>query len=254
MGASFDPDRIAAMRAELERSARAASGSSAAPGSSAPSAFRPPASTSSGTPGRAGALKLLWQRAIALTLGFVAVLYSVEGVDTLAHHDLDGAGVKPRSTAGLEGIVFAPLLHASWTHLIGNTLPVIVLGMLTLLSGIGRGLAATAIIWIVAGAGTWLTGGSGTVHLGASVLVFGWLTYILCRGLFTRTWWQLLLGAVVGVLYGSVLWGVLPGQPGISWQGHLFGAVGGVLAGWVLSGNERRHRRGESAGPLASSR
>ncbi len=251
MGPSFDPDRIAALRAELQKSAGTPAGSVPS-GSQFPSPRPAPAAPAS-EPGRTAALKLLWQRAIAMTLTFVALLYAVEGVDTVSHHDLDGAGVRPRTAEGLEGIVFAPVLHANWAHLIGNTLPVIVLGLLTLLTGIGRGLAATAIVWVVAGVGTWLTGASGSVHIGASVLVFGWLTYLISRGLFTRNLWQILVGVVVGLLYGSILWGVLPGQTGISWQGHLFGALGGLLAGWVLSSNERRHRRGESAGRLASS-
>ena len=251
MGPSFDPDRIAALRAELQRSAGTPAGS-VPPGPQSPSP-RPAPATPASESGRTAALKLLWQRAIAMTLSFVALLYAVEGVDTVSNHDLDGAGVRPRTAAGLEGIVFAPVLHANWAHLIGNTLPVIVLGLLTLLTGIGRGLAATAIVWVVAGIGTWLTGASGSVHIGASVLVFGWLTYLISRGLFTRNLWQILVGVVVGLLYGSILWGVLPGQSGISWQGHLFGALGGLLAGWVLSSNERRHRRGESAGRLASS-
>jgi len=251
MGPSFDPDRIAALRAELQKSAGTPAGSVPS-GSQFPSPRPAPAAPAS-EPGRTAALKLLWQRAIAMTLTFVALLYAVEGVDTVSHHDLDGAGVRPRTAEGLEGIVFAPVLHANWAHLLGNTLPVIVLGLLTLLTGIGRGLTATAIVWVVAGVGTWLTGASGSVHIGASVLVFGWLTYLISRGLFTRNLWQILVGVVVGLLYGSILWGVLPGQTGISWQGHLFGALGGLLAGWVLSSNERRHRRGESAGRLASS-
>ncbi|WP_232236103.1 rhomboid family intramembrane serine protease [Nocardia sp. BMG51109] len=229
MGSSFDPDRIAALRG--------GPGKSPAP-----------------RPGSSPALKLLWQRAIGLTLGFVALLYAIEGIDTLSGDRLQSEGVRPRSADGLIGIAFGPLLHGDWAHLMGNTVPVIVLGLLTLLTGIGRGLAATAIVWVVGEAGTWLTGEPGSVHVGASVLVFGWLTYLISRGFFARNVWQILIGLVVGLLYGSILWGVLPGQPGISWQGHLFGAVGGLIAGWVLSGDERRRRRGDSVGRSASPR
>ena len=87
----------------------------------------------------------------------------------------------------------------------------------------------------MAGLGTWLVAGAGTSHIGASGLVFGWLTYLVVRGFFARRPGQIVLGIVLFVMYGSVLWGVLPGQPGISWQGHLFGAVGGVLAARVTA-------------------
>jgi membrane associated rhomboid family serine protease len=246
IGSSFDPDRIAALRAQLGNPV----------GTTPPSAPLPrvPAPSPAEKPGNFAAIKQLWVRAGIMIAGFVGLLYGIEGVDTLDNHQLDRAGIEPRIADGLWGILWAPVLHAGWPHLIGNTLPVLVLGFLALLAGIGRGLAATAIIWVVAGIGTWLTGASGSVHLGASVLVFGWLTFLISRGWFARNITQIIVGLVVLAIYGSVLWGVLPGQPGISWQGHLFGAMGGVLAGWVLSGDERRHRRGDRAGVSASPR
>ncbi|WP_432421124.1 rhomboid family intramembrane serine protease [Nocardia cyriacigeorgica] len=194
-------------------------------------------------PGGFTGAREVWARAAVIVLGFVVALYLIEGFDAVSSIDLDQAGIEPRQLDGLTGILYAPLLHGGWAHLIGNTLPVLVLGFLALVSGIGRGLAATAIIWVVAGVGTWLTGGSGTVHLGASALVFGWLTFIILRGWFGRQIGQIVIGLIVLAIYGSLLWGVLPGQPGISWQGHLFGAVGGVLAAWMLSGDERSRRR-----------
>ncbi|WP_227998833.1 rhomboid family protein [Nocardia australiensis] len=248
IGSPFDPDRIAALRAQLGNPV----------GTTPPSV--PPGPTPPGAPSPAkrsdnlGAVKQLWMRAGILIAGFVALLYGIEGVDTVSDHDLDRAGIEPRQADGLWGILWAPVLHANWEHLIGNTVPVLVLGFMALLAGIGRGLAATAIIWVVAGLGTWLTGASGSVHLGASSLVFGWLTFLISRGWFARNITQIVIGLVVLAVYGSLLWGVLPGQAGISWQGHLFGAVGGVLAGWVLSGDERRNRRENRAGISASPR
>ena len=97
------------------------------------------------------------------------------------------------------------------------------------------------MIWVVGGLGTWLIAPEHTVHIGASVIVFGWLTYLILRGIFARSEVQIALGAVVLVLYGGALLGVLPGQPGVSWQGHLFGAIGGGLAAWWLAPDQRRH-------------
>ncbi|HXH77227.1 rhomboid family intramembrane serine protease [Nocardioides sp.] len=175
-----------------------------------------------------------WRIAAIWSAGFVAVLWVSEIIDTVLGNRLDVEGIRPNSPEGLSGILVAPLLHAGFGHLMANTLPLLVLGFLVLLAGLRQWLAVTAIVWVVGGVGTWLTGGEGTVHLGASGLVFGWLTYLLLRGLFTRNATEILVGVFVFFVYGGVLLGVLPGQPGISWQGHLFGALGGVLAAWWL--------------------
>ncbi len=189
-----------------------------------------------------------WVTAGLGSAGFVGVLWLSEVLDTVLGHRLDDEGIRPGTTDGLSGILFAPLLHSGFAHLMANTLPLLVLGFLVLLAGVRRWVIVTAIVWLVGGVGTWLFGGEGTVHLGASGLVFGWLTYLVLRGLFTRNATQILVGVAVFLVYGGALLGVLPGQPGISWQGHLFGAIGGVLAAWWLSA------RGAERGAYALSR
>lgn len=174
-------------------------------------------------------------RAGALVGGFVALLYAIELADTVLSDRLESHGVRPRSDEGLLGIVFAPLLHGGWAHLVANTIPLLVLGFLLALSGVRTWVSVTAIVWVVGGVGVWLFGGSNTVHIGASGLVFGWLVYLMVRGIFARSLGQLVLGFVVFLVYGGVLWGVIPGRPGISWEGHLFGALGGALAAWLLA-------------------
>ena len=189
-----------------------------------------------------------WLGASILAAGFVVLLWALEVVDSVADHRLDGLGVQPRDNDGLMGILFAPVLHYGWDHLGANTLPVLLLGFLVLVSGLGRGLAATAIIWLVGGLGTWLVAPPNTVHLGASILIFGWLVYLVLRGFFARRAGEITLGVVLFLFYGSVLWGVLPGQPGISWQGHLFGAIGGGIAAWSLRGRAVRSPAGFARG------
>jgi membrane associated rhomboid family serine protease len=188
----------------------------------------------SSRPGRARAVL-----ALEVIVVFVALLYAVELLDTLMGHRLDGMGIRPRQVDGLDGIAFAPLLHAGWAHLMANTAPLFLFGFLILLAGVARWLAVTALVWVVGGAGTWLVGQPSSLHIGASVLAFGWLVYLLLRGLFSHRVSQILLGLLLLVMYGGLLFGVLPGQPGISWQGHLFGAVGGGLAAWWWGERDR---------------
>jgi len=186
----------------------------------------------------------------ATIVSFVALLYIIELVDQLSGHKLDDNGIRPLQGDGLWGIIFAPLLHGNWAHLIANTVPALVLGFLVTLAGMGRFVWATVIIWILGGFGTWLIGGLGscrlpTNHIGASGLIFGWLTFLLVFGWFTRHIWQIIVGLVVLFVYGGVLLGAVPVLDrcgGVSWQGHLCGAIAGVLAAYWLSGPERAAR------------
>ena len=186
-------------------------------------------------------------------VSFVVLLWVIEAFDAVSGHRLDSNGIRPLETDGLAGILFAPLLHSNWEHLMANTVPALVLGFLVTLAGLSRFVFATAIIWLVGGLGTWLIGNVGaqcpyigvrceTNHIGASGLIFGWLTFLIVFGFFTRKVWQIVVGVVVLFFYGSVLLGVLPGTLGVSWQGHLCGALAGVLAAYLLSGPERRTR------------
>jgi membrane associated rhomboid family serine protease len=188
-----------------------------------------------------------WVVGGATVISFVVLLYVIEIFDQLSGHTLDRNGIRPLEADGLKGIIFAPLLHADWQHLVANTLPALVLGFLVSLAGLARFVWATAIIWILGGVGTWLIGDIGsqyeTNHIGASGLIFGWLTFLLVFGFFVRSAVQITIGIVVLFVYGGILWGVLPGTFGVSWQGHLCGAVAGVIAAYLLSKPERETRQ-----------
>ena len=159
----------------------------------------------------------------------LAVMWVTEIIDVPLDGELDRYGIRPRRIDGLDGVVFAPFLHGGFQHLIANTVPFVVLGAVIALGSVKHFAQVTIITGLIAGLGTWLTGQDNSIHLGASSLVFGYLLYLMTRGLFARKLSYIVGGVIVAVVYGGILWGVLP-TPGISWQGHLFGAIGGVAA------------------------
>lgn len=176
-----------------------------------------------------------WVRAFVVSVGFVAVLWVVEIADALTpRQSLDRYGIAPRSEDGLLGIALAPFLHGGFTHLEANSLPLLVLGFLVAVVSIARYVAVLAWSWVVSGLGVWLVAPSSSITVGASGLVFGLLTYLLIAGFLERSAIRILVGVGVFFAYGGILLGVLPGTPGVSWQGHFFGAVGGVLAAYHL--------------------
>jgi membrane associated rhomboid family serine protease len=189
-----------------------------------------------------------WMVGGATIVSFVALLYVIEAIDQVSGSRLEQDGIRPLEADGLWGILWAPLLHANWAHLVANTVPALVLGFLVSLAGMSRFVYATVIVWILGGLGTWLIGNLGapngveTNHIGASGLIFGWLTFLIVFGFFTRHAWQIIVGILVFVVYGGVLWGALPGTFGVSWQGHLCGGIAGVIAAYLLSGPERKAR------------
>ncbi|SFB80395.1 rhomboid family intramembrane serine protease [Streptomyces aidingensis] len=139
-------------------------------------------------------------------------------------------GIEPRDTGELLDIYPAAFLHFGYDHLVANTLPLLVFGFLAALRGIGRFLAVCLLIITVSGLGVWLTAAPDSITAGASGVVFGLFGYLLVRGFVERNALDITVGIVIFLLYGSLLWGVLPLDSGVSWQGHLFGLAGGVLA------------------------
>ncbi len=166
-------------------------------------------------------------------------MWAVELLDTFAFDDgLQEHGIEPRQLDGLEGVLFAPLLHAGWGHIISNSIPFVVLGGLVMLSGLRKWISVTAIVTIGAGLATWLFARSGN-HIGASILVFGYF-FLLGSGWFERSARAIGIAAVVAVFYGGLIFGVIPRGSGVSWEGHLFGAIAGFITAGLLS--DRRFR------------
>lgn len=191
------------------------------------------------------------KQAVLVIVGLTLLLYLIELLDSVLPASLDTWGIYPRSLSGLDGVVWAPLLHGGWDHLVSNTLPVLVFGFLAMAGGLGQWIAVTVTIWLISGIGVWLTG-TPAYTVGASSLVFGWLAFLLVRGVFNRSLKQLAVAVVLFAYWGGLLFGVLPGDPRVSWQGHLFGALAGVLAAWLVGrANRSQQPAGLTGGPAS---
>lgn len=170
----------------------------------------------------------------------VAIMWVLELLDASPGVDLDQYGIRPHHTDRLFGIVAAPFLHADFAHLMANTGAFVILGCLIAWTT-RRFWTVTIIVGLVAGIGTWMAASPLTLHIGASGLVYGYATFLVAWGLLSRRVVAIVVAILVVLAYGGIVQGVLPGQPGISWQGHLFGAIGGVIAAWWLRrGTKRR--------------
>ena len=182
------------------------------------------------------------RRTVTPVLVMVAAMWLLELLDVLLRGRLDYWGIESRSVAGLTGVPLAPFLHAGFGHLIANTVPFVVLGLLVAWRTERRMWPVTVTIGLLGGLGVWLLGPASTVTIGASGMVFGFFAYLVTSAVLTRHWLDLLIAAAVVVLYGGLVWGVLPVGvgPGVSWLAHLMGAVAGVVAAFAFAARAPR--------------
>jgi membrane associated rhomboid family serine protease len=185
------------------------------------------------------------RRRLTLVGGGLLVLWVVFFVDrVLLGGSLSAFGIHPRSLPGLIGVLAAPFLHAGLFHIVANTVPFAVLGFLTTARKTMDFWVVSVVSAISAGLGAWLLGAAGSVHIGASGVVFGYLGFLMGRGFFERRPSAILLSVLVTVLFGGMLFAMLPVvAPGISWQAHLFGWLGGLFTSRVLGAAMRGRTR-----------
>ncbi len=180
---------------------------------------------------------------LVLLAAIVAVMWVVEVINTIDSNGLSSDGIYPRSLDRFWGILTSPFIHASFQHLIGNTIPFVFLGVIIALRGAARLALITGFIVVVGGLGTWLISPGPADTIGASGVVFGYAGYLLARGVFDRSLAELLIGIVVGVVWGAALLSSLAPHPGVSWEAHLCGGLAGIAVAWRLSHREQSGRR-----------
>jgi len=171
--------------------------------------------------------------AVRLSLGFVVLLWIIQALNVALDLDLQRFGVRPRELAGLAGIFVAPLLHGGFGHLIANSVPLFVVGtaMLHLYPDTSSKVLPAVYFW--PGIAVWLFARGG-VHVGASGLIYGLAAYVFVAGVIRRDRRAIAASLLVAFIYGSLAWGVLPIQRGVSWETHLAAALIGVVLAIAL--------------------
>lgn len=194
-----------------------------------------------------------WRRRLAVLVATVGVVWVVSVCGLLVDTRLQFAlAVVPRQWDGLVGVLGMPFVHGSMTHLLANTMPLFIFGALLMGRGVGYFFKVSLAIMVLGGVSLWLFGRA-SAHIGASGVVFGYFGFLVVRGIYERRLSSLAVTLLVIVLYGGMIFGVLPreghgpsGQP-VSWEAHLCGLLAGAVLARLAHARARR-REGAADG------
>jgi membrane associated rhomboid family serine protease len=176
-----------------------------------------------------------WTGALIVMTAFTALLWVIQVANAEHDYAFNRFGLQPRELDGLWGVLTQPFLHHSYGHLLSNTVPLMAIGWVLLLSGVRVWTFVTAAVVVLGGFAAWLVGPSHTTIVGASSMIFGWLGYLLARAYFTRRFKWILTAVALLLFFGTLLGSLLPTVDAkVSWQAHVCGFLAGVFVGWLL--------------------
>jgi len=166
-------------------------------------------------------------------LSFPAILWIVHSISVLLNIDFSNLGLLPRNWPGMIGIITAPLIHANYSHLISNTFPLIISGWVIFFFYNKISQLLFIFIYVVTGMTVWLFARE-VYHIGASGIVYGFVSFLFFSGIFRKDNKSIALSLIITFLYGGMVWGILPGIKDVSWESHLFGALTGLIAAFIF--------------------
>ena len=174
---------------------------------------------------------------IVYPVGFVALLWGIKLCEIIFSVDFTRFGVLPGSINGIPGILFGPLIHANIKHLLSNSLPLLILGSGIIYFYKKSSYKVIAIIYLGTGILDWIFARK-AYHIGASGLIYGFVAFLFFSGVIRRDTRAIALALLVTLLYGSLIWGVLPLDSGVSWESHLFGSIIGIFCAFIFKGSD----------------
>jgi membrane associated rhomboid family serine protease len=190
------------------------------------------------------------RKAFWVMVGFLAVLWILQIFNAIDNNAIAiNHGIVARDVGSLPGILTAPFLHLGWAHIEGNSGPLFIFGFLAAYRGVKKFFGVSVLIIIVSGLGAWLISPAGSDTVGASGVIFGYLGYVLVRGIFDRHRIDIVIGLVMALCFAYQFADLLPQNNGVSWQAHVFGFAAGIIGGWLF--REKRPKKAV-AGPTAT--
>ena len=164
---------------------------------------------------------------------FVLLIWTIYWFEIRFGFDFTFLGVQPLSAVGLRGIIFSPFIHGSVGHLYSNSIPLLVLSMA--LFYFYRKISWKILLFggTMTGFLTWCIAEPYSVHIGASGIIYCLAGFLFFKGIWSKNFRLIALALIVVFLYGSLVWGILPGKEGISWEGHLSGLISGIFLALV---------------------
>lgn len=178
---------------------------------------------------------------LVFPIGTVAIMWLVFGIQTLTGIDFGVFGIHPRDTSSLLGILTCPLVHGSWEHLLSNTLPLLIFGVILFLSYEKFAIWIWILNYVFTGFLVWLFARD-SFHIGASGIIYGLASYLFFSGFFRFDIKAIAIASGVAIFYGGMIWGILPIQPGVSWESHLFGGITGAVLAYMFRGVDKDNK------------
>lgn len=167
-----------------------------------------------------------------VSLMFVILFWAVHLLNISLDMEISRLGIHPREASGLWGILFSPLLHGDWQHLITNSMTFVVLatGLFYFYPKIGYRIFGLS--WISVGILVWIMARP-SFHIGASGVIYAMAGFLFLSGIIRKDFRLMAVSLIIVFMYGSMIWGIFPGKPGISWEAHFAGMFTGFILAWI---------------------
>lgn len=173
------------------------------------------------------------KRSLRLPVLFTLLMWLLHILRIYFRVDAVPFGIHPRDLSALPGILFCPLVHGSWEHLLSNTIPLLILGTVLFLIYDKIALKVWWLNYFLTGSLVWLFARD-SYHIGASGIIYGLASFLLFSGFFRMDIRSIAIASAVAIFYGGMVWGILPIQPGVSWESHLSGGIVGLLLAFLF--------------------